>query len=265
MDPILFVLDLGSVARPIGSYGLMLSIAILVGSAITVRAAVRAGMEVGSVIAALGVMTAAAGAGALSLNALIELLRTGSIEGAIRYPGLVFFGAPIGGGIAMYFATRWLGLPLGRLVDVAIAGLPAAHAIGRIGCFLGGCCYGLPWNGVFAVAAHSEHSNTDLFTPRHPVQLYEAAGLLVLAFGLTLWPLRRVGYGARGFVYLMSYGALRIMTEALRGDTVRGVWLGGISTSQFVGAFAVIAGVVGFVIASRLARRAQEGSNERVA
>jgi phosphatidylglycerol:prolipoprotein diacylglycerol transferase len=257
VDPIVHVLEVGTAERPIGSYGLMLAIAIVVGSVVTVRAAARAGIEVGSVIAALGVTTAGGGAGAYSLYALVELARTGSIESALRSPGLVFFGSAIGGGVALLFATRWLGLPFGRLVDVSIAGLPAAHAVGRLGCFLGGCCYGAPWSGPWAVASSSPHASPELLAPRHPVQLYESAGLLAIAFALALWPLDRVGFGTRGFVYLAGYGALRVATETFRGDGVRGVWLG-ISTSQYAGVLAVSIGVIGWVVTSRLARRAEE-------
>lgn len=257
MDPLLHVLEVGGADRPLGSYGLMVSIAIVAGSVFTLRAATRAGMEWGSVMAALGVMTAGAGAGAYTLHALVELARTGSIESALRSPGLVFFGAAIGGGVALFLATRWLKLPFGRLVDVSIAGLPAAHAVGRLGCFLGGCCYGAPWSGPWAVVSVSPHAHPDLSTPRHPVQLYESAGLLVIAFALALWPLDRVGHGTRGFVYLASYGVLRVATEAFRGDGVRGVWLG-ISTSQYAGVLAASIGVVGLLLTSRLAQRAQE-------
>jgi phosphatidylglycerol:prolipoprotein diacylglycerol transferase len=144
-------------------------------------------------------------------------------------------------------------------VDVAIPALPAAHAIGRLGCFLGGCCYGRPFGGAWAVvytdvlapAAHPP-------IPRHPAPLYESLGLIALAFALALVPLRRVGAGHRGLAYLAAYGALRVGNEAFRGDAVRGAYLGGaVSTSQLVGAVVCVGALVALYVSARGRQRAR--------
>lgn len=105
-----------------------------------------------------------------------------------------------------------------------------SHAIGRVGCFLAGCCYGthteLPW----AVSLHADH--------RHPVQLYEAAALCVLAFGLSKF---KTNFQLIG--YLIGYGLVRWSLEWLRGDYLRGIWLG-LSSSQWVSAAMVLMGIV---------------------
>ncbi len=240
MHPILTILHVGSIARPIGSYGVMLSVAMLVAGIVTTRAAVRAGLDAGSTLAALGFAVGGSIAGGYALFVCVEWIRTGSPMDAIHNGGLVFFGAPVGGGLALLFAARGLELPLGRLLDVSVPAIPVAHAMGRIGCFLGGCCFGKPWHGPWAVRY------TDPIAPaawpsvwRHPTPLYESAMLLVLAFVFAAWPLRRIGRGRRMMVYAAVYGVERIFVETFRGDTVRGVFFGGISTSQIIGVVVV--------------------------
>ncbi len=151
VDPIVTVLHVGPVERIIGSYGVMLALSALVGGALAARAAARARMDVGATIAAIGLVAAGAAAGGYAMFVLVEWARLGSPLSAFRSPGLVFWGAPVGGGLACLATAKRLGLRPGRLVDVALPALPAAHSLGRIGCFLGGCCYGAPWNGPWAV------------------------------------------------------------------------------------------------------------------
>ncbi len=249
MHPVVATLRLGEHDVAIGGYGLMLALAIFVGSAIAVRAAHRAKMDTPAVLAICGMVTAGSLAGAASLFAIVELLTTGSLAGLVeRGPGLVFLGAPIGGGLALVAGARALGVPLGRLVDVAIPAVPAAHAIGRLGCFLGGCCFGAPYDGPLSVVYSDPRADAaHPAVPRHPWPLYEAAAMLVLAFVFACAPPSRVGDGTRGLVYCAVYGACRVALEPLRGDAVRGVFAGGISTSQILGAAMCALGIVGFL------------------
>lgn len=236
MDPIVTIVRIGDTARPIGSYGLMMVLAILVGSGLAVRAAARARLDVGLVIATLGYTVTAAGAGAFGLFACVEWIRTGDPTRAFEQPGLVFFGAPILGGIALHLSCRAFSLPFGQLLDLGTPAIAVAHALGRFGCFLGGCCFGRPWDGPWAVTyTHSLAPAAHPSVARHPVPLYEAGGLLLLALAFTLVAPSRIGRGRRLLLYAVLYGALRFGVELFRGDAVRGVFLGGaISTSQII-------------------------------
>jgi len=124
--------------------------------------------------------------------------------------GLIFYGGLLGG-IAAFFifaARRRLAVP--SLADFAVSGLPLGHAIGRIGCFLNGCCYGTECSLPWSVYLH------DAF--RHPTQLYESAGNFAI-YALLLWLyLRRPRPGTVLAAYLMLYPALRFMDEFVRGD-----------------------------------------------
>jgi prolipoprotein diacylglyceryltransferase len=98
--------------------------------------------------------------------------------------------------------------------------------------------------------------------PRHPVQLYEAFGLLAAALVFATTPLDSAWLGAPGSgrrisTYAIVYGVLRAGVEGFRGDGVRGVFLGGlVSTSQLLSLAVISAGVVGVLRARRLERAA---------
>lgn len=245
MDPIVTIFRLGGVERPIGSYGVMLALAILVGGVLSVRGASRARLDPGAALAAVGFGTFGAFIGSWVLFVAVEWGRTGSPMNALAQPGLVFFGAPIGGLVALVLACRSLGLPFGGFLDAIMPSLPAAHAMGRLGCFLGGCCFGKPWDGPWAVTyTHPIAPAAHPSVPRHPVPLYESGLLLLLAFAFVLLPPSRFGRGRRMAGYLLAYGGVRLVTELFRGDRVRGLWLGELlSTSQLV-SVVIIAGAL---------------------
>jgi phosphatidylglycerol:prolipoprotein diacylglycerol transferase len=115
--------------------------------------------------------------------------------------GFVFFGGLIGAlGAGLLFA-RLRRLDFSRGADYFAVAVPLGHAIGRVGCFIEGCCSGIP---------------------PHPVQLYEAAGLLCIAwFGRRA--IERVERGdwipgSALRVYLAAYALLRFALDPLRVD-----------------------------------------------
>lgn len=125
--------------------------------------------------------------------------------------GLIYYGGLVGAALATVVFARVKREPLLALWDFIATALPLGHAIGRIGCFLNGCCYGalacwLPWS-----------VNTQ-DGPRHPVQLYEAAfNLALFAFVNLLYP-RRDRDGRVAALYLMLYPLGRFVMEYFRGD-----------------------------------------------
>lgn len=148
--------------------------------------------------------------------------------------GYVFYGGVVGGIVLTYLFTVRRGVvDKGSVGDYAVPGLLFGTFVGRIGCFLGGCCYGratdLPWGVVFP-DGHESNGHAV-----HPVQLYDAAfGLVGLVAFIVLYPRRRFG-GEMFCAYVASYAAFRFCTEMFRADSDRGLWLGGlVSTSQLV-------------------------------
>ena len=235
MHPIVAIIDLVDPPRPIGGYGLAVAIGVALTGLLVARAAHRAGDDVGAVLAAIGYTIGGSFAGAFGLFVLVEWARTGSFVDAITHGGLVFYGAVPTGVLASWLAARGLRVRWLKTVDLAIPAIAAGHAIGRIGCFLGGCCYGAPWDGPLAVTfTHPLAPAAHPPVPRHPVQLYESFGLLVLAIAFALTPIGRAGSGRRALAYVGAYAVLRFSVETLRGDEIRGVVMGLLSTSQLI-------------------------------
>lgn len=234
MHPIVTEISLFGTTRPIGGYGLAVAIGVVVAAVVTARSAERIRADVGAVIAAIGYTTMGSFLGAFLLFWLVTAIQTGDPLAIRNGGGLVFYGAVPTGLAASYFAARGFRLPWLRLLDLSIPGIAAGHALGRLGCFLGGCCYGVAWDGPLAVTATDPLSPAaHPPVPRHPVQLYEAFGLLVLAFAFALAPKKKIGDGGRALTYVALYAVLRFSVELLRGDALRGVW-GIASTSQLV-------------------------------
>ncbi|MBC7172302.1 MAG: hypothetical protein H5U40_07755, partial [Polyangiaceae bacterium] len=98
MHPIVTILEIAGHARPIGGYGVMLALAMLVGAFVTVRAGSRAGLEVGDLIALVGFAAGGGMAGGYALFVAVELARGVPLgEVLTSGGGLVFYGSPIGG------------------------------------------------------------------------------------------------------------------------------------------------------------------------
>jgi phosphatidylglycerol:prolipoprotein diacylglycerol transferase len=108
-----------------------------------------------------------------------------------------------------------------------------AVGIGRVACFVGGCCFGtpttLPWGVVFPAAGDS--------LPRHPTQLYEAAFHLSLA-GILFWLQQRGLFrGQLIKLYILIYLAYRFATEFIRPEARL---IGGIITGYQLAALALV-------------------------
>jgi phosphatidylglycerol---prolipoprotein diacylglyceryl transferase len=179
--------------------------------------------------------------------------------------GGVFYGGFIGAVLASVIVMKIYRMPWWRVADACAPGIAIGTAIGRLGCFAAGCCWGKPTTsplgvhftekaheltGVPLMVAHlrdpleqSQWSEKlgDLLAPvsLHPTQLYEATGTLLLTFLLILLFLRRQFAGQ----VILSYG---ILYEYWRND-----WRGevlGLSTSQFISLIIVLLATVTYVI-----------------
>ncbi len=163
--------------------------------------------------------------------------------------GLIYYGGLIGAALATIAFARLKREPLWPLWDFIATALPLGHAIGRVGCFLNGCCYGalsaLPW---------SVSAGGGL---RHPVQLYEALyNLALFALLLRLYP-RRPRDGRLAALYLILYPLGRLVLEFFRGDD-RLRWLG-IPVAQEVSLGLLLAGAALWFLLPRRAAAAGIG------
>lgn len=156
--------------------------------------------------------------------------------------GLVLYGSIIGGAIALALFSFSKKIPLLKLTDTLAAPLLLGQALGRLGCFAAGCCYGKPTSVAWGVTFRHPDSLAPLYVNLHPTQLYEFVGDMALLAGALILDRRR---SARGFLtsyYFIGYGALRFVMEFLRGDD-RGFLVAGLYPSQWLSMAAVLTGL----------------------
>jgi phosphatidylglycerol:prolipoprotein diacylglycerol transferase len=164
--------------------------------------------------------------------------------------GLVFYGGLIFGLVTLYLFAQFREINFLSLMDTLAAPLLLGHAIGRLGCFAAGCCYGKATDFILRIIFTHPESLAPRFVPLHPTQLYSSLGDLALFWGAL--KLRRQ-YPARGVVsayYLFGYGLFRFLIEFLRGDD-RGRFLASLSPSQWVGILLILSGITLFIYVKR--------------
>ena len=149
--------------------------------------------------------------------------------------GFVFYGGFVGGLLGLLLYIKQFRRNLFDYLTVYATVLPLGHALGRIGCFLGGCCYGMEYDGVFSVdfPIYPGYAGSPTVS-RLPIQLFEAVGLLLL-FALLVFLYYRFPQKNTLplWTYLAAYPVLRFVLEFWRGDEARGgLWI--FSTSQWI-------------------------------
>ena len=137
--------------------------------------------------------------------------------------GLVYLGGFFLAAAFVHNHAKRLGRDPWEVLDLLSPSLALALAIGRIGCFSAGCCYGqeapgLPWAVVFTHPLSIAPRGVAL----HPSQLYLLAGNLALCLWLIRLEVRKRFTGHVFAHYLMLYAALRVLVEFTRGDAARG-------------------------------------------
>jgi phosphatidylglycerol:prolipoprotein diacylglycerol transferase len=162
-----------------------------------------------------------------------------------RSGGVYYGGFLIALLVSVILMRKWR-LPWRKTSDAFAPGVALGHAIGRLGCFSAGCCWGKPtssWIGVRFTEKASELTGVPIDSALVPTQLIEAVVNLAI-FGFLIWlKKRRAVEGQLIYSYMMIYGIARFTIEFWRDDPRGQVF--GLSTSQFI---SVIMFVLGFVM-----------------
>ena len=136
-----------------------------------------------------------------------------------------FYGGVMGGVLWVVLYAYFQKMPLLGVLDLTAGPVALGHCIGRVGCFVAGCCYGKPtslsWGVTFSNPIAAKISGTPLDVALHPTQLYESAAEF-LNFGILVWlgAKRRVTGRIVG-AYFILYGIERGTIEFFRGDPGR--------------------------------------------
>ena len=169
-----------------------------------------------------------------------------------NFSGMVFYGGFIGAAVMLIIVTKHSKGLRGKrddILDIYAVLVPLFHGFGRIGCFLGGCCYGI--ESDFGFTVHNNDSIPGLNgVNRFPVQLLESGCNFILFFVLLMMFRKHVMEKRLIYIYMLAYPIIRFLDEFLRGDTYRGI-LFGLSTSQWVSIILFIFAVIMLPVKNR--------------
>ena len=261
---------------PVNTYGLLLAISFLVGMYVMAKQAERDGLNVNRVydlgLWVLG--SALIGSKLLMIITEWENYRD-NLKGLFSLDFLrsagVFYGGFLGALIASVIVMRIYKLDWWRTADAFAPGIIIGQAIGRLGCFSAGCCWGKPTDGIcgvhFSERGHEltsvpikvsdltdpiqrsfwEQKLGDLSAPLHlhPVQLYEVGAAILIFIILLVMARKRKFYGQIVLVYAMLYAVARFIIEFWRDDPRGGLL--GLSTSQFIAAVIFVGSLIAYM------------------
>lgn len=241
MHPIL--LQIGPVA--IYSWGLMVAIAFATGIGLAVLNGKRIGLSADQVLdlAMYVLVSAIIGARLFYAVQFWDAFR-GNIWSvfAVWEGGMVFYGGLIFAMAAAAIVSYQKKLPVLKVLDIAAPSVAIGYSIGRIGCFLRGCCFGsecsLPW------AMHFK----DVPGFVHPTQLYSSVSGLLM-FILLSWILGKKKYDGQVLLWgIASYSAYRFLIEFFRFSPD---YYFGLTPAQWISAGLFISAVIAVLAAGK--------------
>lgn len=163
-----------------------------------------------------------------------------------RQGGLIYYGGLIAGVLTTILYTRVKKLPLWAFGDFIITALPLGHGLGRIGCFINGCCTGKVCSPDAFYAVHYAAGSP----PLYPVQLFESlADFAVYLLLLFFYRCRHLKARVVA-LYLLAYPPLRFLTEMIRGDERMAT--GGLTVAQWISITMFVTGVALWFLAPKL-------------
>ena len=151
--------------------------------------------------------------------------------------GLTIYGAVLGAALGVWIYSRFRKISFGYLADVISPGIILAQAIGRVGCTLNGCCYGVETHLPWAIVYTHPESFGPIGVPVHPTQIYELIyNLIVFAVLLSLRGRFRPD-GSLFLIYLTLYSLWRFGIGFIRDGTP---FLFGLHEAQFIALIVLI-------------------------
>jgi phosphatidylglycerol:prolipoprotein diacylglycerol transferase len=264
------------VVVPLHTYGLMIASAFMVAIWLASREAKKRGLDPDR-ISDMAFYALIAGMVGSRIHFIIvnwkDYARDPAAIFAFWKGGLVWQGGLLAAFAVCAWYVRKHKLNFYEYADAIFPAIAVGHAMGRIGCFAAGCCWGDACPTDFALGvqfppeslAFQSKQSAGLLAPGathtealHPVQLYEVGGDFVIFGLLTLLRPHKKFSGQVMLGYFILYPILRSITEVLRGDYERGMlfkWPSGdpwiLSQGQFVSILMLVGAVAWWVILAR--------------
>ena len=249
MFPKLF--SIGSFYLP--TYGLLVATGFLCGMALAQRQARRAGLNP-EAVGNLAIYAALVGL--LGAKLLMFVMDFGyyarNPERIFSLDTLLSAGVYYGGFLlALVFSWWYLKrekMPFLATADVLAPGVALGHAIGRLGCFAAGCCWGthcdLPWAVVFTNREAHDFTGVPLNVALHPAQLYESGLTFAVAAALVYASGKPHRQGRILGLYLVLYSVARVAVEFVRNHEQTLPFGGPFSWTQWIAIGLLAAGCV---------------------
>lgn len=156
--------------------------------------------------------------------------------------GFVFYGGFIGGSIGLVIFSISKKISFLDIADIFLSIIPLGQAIGRIGCFFNGCCYGIEYSGIFSIKYPINNEWIRVF-PTWFVESIVCFVLFIFIQKIILTKIRGISTG----IYLIGYATGRFVLEFFRGDLIRGIWFE-LSTSQIISVMCLTIGIIVIVV-----------------
>lgn len=240
----------------INSYGLMLALAFIIGMFIAGKLAEKKGLDKDEIINLSFIIMVSAIFGARVLYVLTHLEEFSGRwtktfwpvqdDGSVGINGLILLGGVIGAVIAASIYASRKKMPYWKTADSIAPALAFGLVLGRIGCFLNGCCFGkvcdLPWGVRFpdgsAADVIMQHNSL------HPTQLYSSLYALII-FSILIWlSYKRPFDGMVTGVFLILYGIARFTVDFFRYYESQMFLFWGLDLNQIISMIMFIGGIV---------------------
>ena len=183
--------------------------------------------------------------------------------------GATFYGGLVGGivtFILLYFAlgriffrgelAGYHGRSFFTVAGIAAPTIAVAHAFGRLGCLMAGCCHGAPTDSFIGIMMHGDMG----YQKYVPVQLFESIVLFAL-FALLFYRARK-GERYNFSLYVLTYGVWRFLIEYARADYRGSVPVLGLTPSQLTAVLMAFAAVGLFLIEKTVLDRMERAEKE---
>jgi len=173
----------------------------------------------------------------------------------LGFGGLTIWGAILGATLGIWVYSRFSDFKFGYFMDMLAPGVLLAQAVGRVGCTINGCCYGVETSLPCGVIYTDPNSYAPIGVAVHPTQFYELIFLLIV-FGVLFWLRKRFRPdGSLFLIYLGLYSAWRLGIGFLREGTD---FLFGLQQAQVIGIVVLLIVVPILVVRTRWVKREGE-------